>query len=87
MLDDNKLCGRKLVFGDLKQIEALKEIENEIEDFLKLKDQICHDGDWKDCIECFGMPFECAGCDEFEQVMDSVEYRMNMTCHPSTHRK
>lgn len=51
---NNILCDRKLEFGDIHQIEALKGIHNRMDDFLEYKfDILSCDGDIEDCIGCY----------------------------------
>lgn len=52
-MNDNFLCGRKLEFGDARQIYALQGIHDRMNDFLEYKfDVLSCDGDIEDCIGC-----------------------------------
>ena len=51
-MDDNKLCGRKLVFGDLEQLGAKRRIDCITDSFLRWKNSECYDMDLGNCDEC-----------------------------------
>ena len=68
LLKDNILCGRKLEFGDIFQIEALRGMNDRIDEFLEdLKQECDVINDLNDCENC-------CDCEEYFTLLDSIKF-------------
>lgn len=67
MTEANILCGRKLEFGDVFQIEALKGMNDRIDDFLEYKNDDCDE--YTDIDECDRCPCKCYAYQEIQETI------------------
>lgn len=67
MTKDNILCGRKLEFGDIFQIEALKGMNDRIDDFLEYKNAECDE--FKDIDDCEICSCKCYAYQEIQETI------------------
>jgi hypothetical protein len=65
---ENILCGRKLEFGDIYQIENRKELNRAIGKFITdLKKECDNINDLVDCEKC-------CGCEEYFTLLDTINF-------------
>ena len=70
MTKDNILCGRKLEFGDIYQIENRKELNGKIDEFLQDKHKNCWDESRRDIDDCEMCPCKCYSYQEIQKTIE-----------------
>ena len=68
MTEANILCGEKLKFGDIYQIENRKELNRKIDEFLEYKIEECDE--YTDMDDCESCPCTCYKFQEIKKVID-----------------
>lgn len=69
MTEANILCGRKLEFGDARQIEALKGMNDLIDDFLEYENVEC--GEFKDIDDC---EICICKCYAYHKIQETIKF-------------
>ena len=65
---ENILCGRKLEFGDIRQIENHKELNRKIDQFIRdLRGECGIINDLDGCEKC-------CGCEEYFKLEDTIKF-------------
>lgn len=67
-LKENILCGEKLKFGDIYQIENRKEMNRKVDNYISdLKEECDVINDLDDCEKC-------CGCEEYFKLEDIINF-------------